>query len=144
MRTGSQVAIAAVWCAAAASASMQDFAVSAKVDKTTVDLGTPVTFTLTLTGDVSGLELPPLHFPEEFAVAARSQATNMSVRGGVTERAMGLTFVLVPQREGTFALGPFTVTRQKQTFTTEPVTITVKKPAVPPSLQKPQGGRYLL
>ena len=143
---------AALWFAALACPALlsgsaawaQDFAVSAKVDKTTTDLGNPITLTVTFTGDLTGLEVPSLRFPEEFAVAARSQATNFAVHGGVAERAMSLTYVLVPQREGTFALGPFPVTHKKQTFKTEPIDITVKKPAVPPDLQEPQGGRFSL
>lgn len=121
----------------------QDLTLSVKVDKTTVALHEPVTLTLTATGDVSNADFSRLAFPEGFAVSARSQATNFSVRAGAMERSLTLSFVLVPQRAGTFQLGPFTIEHQKKTFQTEPIEITVEQPELPPRL-KPQGERFIL
>ena len=131
-------------CGLATAAWAQDLTVSAKVDKTTVGLGEPITLVVTIGGDLTGLEAKPLELPEGFAVGARSQSTNFSIRSGIMERTMSLMYVLVPQRAGTFQLGPFTVVHQKKEFKTEPIEITVSKPALPPSLQQPQGGRFTL
>ena len=122
----------------------QDLTVSAKVDKTTVALGEPITLVVTISGDLAGLEVKPLELPEGFAVGARSQSTNFSIHSGITERSMNLIYVLVPQRAGTFQLGPFKIVHNKKEFTTEPIQVTVNKPAVPPSLKEPQGGRFTL
>ena len=121
----------------------QDFIFSAKVDKTTVNLGDPMNLVITLSGDVSGVQLPPLQLPEGFVVLARSQSTNFSIRAGAMERSTSLNVVLVPQKAGTFKLGPFSLTRQKKTLQTEPIEITVKKPVLPPHLPS-NGARFTL
>jgi hypothetical protein len=59
------------------------------------------------------------------------------------ERSITLTYVLVPQRDGTFQLGPFQVEHKGATIPTEPITITVEKAALPPSLS-PHGERVTL
>lgn len=130
-------------CGIAALAWAAELTVSAQVDKTEVDLGSPIHLTITLSGDLSGVAAPSFEFPEGCLVAARSQATNVSVQAGVVQRSMSLTYALVPQRIGTFQLGPFKVQQKKKTFETDPITITVNKPAVPPTLQ-PQGERFTL
>ena len=136
----------AVWVIAfgvAALAFAQDLTFSAKVDKTTVDLGDPISLTVTLSGDIAGIELPPLAFPEGFSIVARSQSTNFSMRAGAVERSVSLLYVLVPQRVGTFKLGPFSIEHRHKELKTEPIEITVKKPALSPTL-KPQGERFTL
>ena len=134
-------------CAAAvmmtALAWADDLAVSAKVDKTTVDLLSPLQLTITLGGDLTGLKMDPLEFPEGFTVASRSQATNFSIRGGMQERSMNLLFILIPSQAGTFQLGPFAFSQDKREFHTEPIEVTVKKPAVPPHMPS-SGPRYTL
>ena len=121
----------------------QELTFSAVVDKTAVKAGEAVTLTLTLSGDVGGVEVPPFEFPEGFSVTARSQGSSFTLHGGTMERSMTLTYVLVPQRDGTFQLGPFQIEHEGTTIPTEPITITVEKQALPPSLS-PQGGRITL
>ena len=121
----------------------QDLAFSAKVDKTTVNLGEPINLVIALSGDVSGVQLPPLQLPEGFVVLARSQSTNFSIRAGAMERSTSLNVVLVPQKAGTFKLGPFSLTRQKKTLQTEPIEIIVKKPVLRPNLPS-NGERFIL
>lgn len=121
----------------------QDLTFSAKVDKTSVEIGDPINLTLTFNGDVSGVELPPPQFPEECVVAGRSQSTNFSIRAGAMERSTSLTFILIPQRAGTFQLGPFLIRRRKDEFKTEPIEVTVKKSVLPPQSQ-PQAERFTI
>lgn len=126
-----------------ASAWTQDLTFSAKVEKTSVEIGDPINLALTFNGDVSGVELSPPQFPEEFVVAGRSQSTNFSIRAGAMERSTSLTFVLIPQRAGTFQLGPFLIRRHKDEFKTEPIEVTVKKSVLPPQSQ-PQAERFTI
>ena len=121
----------------------QDLAFSARVDKTTVNIGDPINLTLTLSGDVSDVQLPTPEFPEGFAIVARSQSTNFTIRAGATERSTSLVYVLVPQQAGTFHIGPFGLKHHNKEVQTEAIEITVKKPAVPPHLP-PQGERFTL
>ena len=127
----------------AVSAWGQDVAFSAKVDKTTVDFGDPVTLTLTLSGDISGVEFPPVELPDGLSIAARSQSTEFSIRSGATERSVSLTYVLIPQRAGTFRLGPFRIEHHSKEFQTEPIDLTVKKSPLPPHFE-PRGERFTL
>jgi hypothetical protein len=137
------IAAAAIAGSPAMAADEPQLAVSARVDKTAVDAGTPVTLTISLSGDVSGASVPPLAFPEGFAVAAQTQGTNVAVRGSVMERSTRLVFVLIPSRPGTFQLGPFAVEQRGRTLKTEPIEITVKKAVLPPTL-KEDGERFTL
>lgn len=134
-----------VFACAATAAAAQDVQINAQVDKTAVEVGQPVTLTITLSGELSGVQLPPPQFPEGLAVAARSQSTSIAVRAGVQERSTGLVYVLVPQQAGTFTLGPFSVTHGKQTLEAPSITLTASKSALPPSLRRqPNGPRYSL
>src|SRR3989338_1250153 len=122
----------------------QDTSFSAAIDKTTVNAGDePVALTLTLSGDIGGIEIPVFEFPEGFSVASRSQSSNFSIRLGTIDRSLTLVYLLIPQQAGTFQLGPFQITHKGQTFSTEPLTVTVEKPAIPPHLG-PEGGRFTL
>ena len=137
-------ALALLFAAAASAAEPpQELSISAKVDKTAVDAGTPLTLTLSISGNLTGAKVPPPQFPDGFQVAATSQATNVSVRMGAMERSTNLVYVLVPTREGTFQLGPFTVEQKDRKMETQPIEITVKKAALPPTL-KPGAERYTL
>jgi hypothetical protein len=122
----------------------QDLAFTAAVDKTTVNVGEPIKLTITLGGDLTGVQLPPLELPEGLAVAAQSQSTNFAVRGGAAERSMSLVYIIIPQQAGSFELGPFAVTHRRKKITTDPIKITVEKPAVPPSLKSAPGERFTL
>ena len=116
---------------------------SAQMNKTDVDVGDPITLTLTLSGDIAGSKLRPLNLPEGFIVAAQSQETNFALSNGAMKRSLSLVYVLVPQKSGTFKLGPFTILHSKQELQTEQIEVTVKKPALPPHFE-PQGERFTL
>ena len=135
--------IGALAVAAAPAEAGGEFAFSAKVDKSTVEAGTPMTLVITLTGDITGVQLPKIQLPDGFAVGGTSQASNFSLQNGAMQRSVGLTYVLVPQTEGVFQLGPFTVRRGREEFKTESIEITVTKPP----MQKraiPEGERFIL
>jgi hypothetical protein len=137
-------ALAVAGASAVAAAAADDFTFSAKVGKTEVELGTPITLVLSLTGDVAGIQLPKIELPEGFTVGATSQATNFALQHGVMQRSVGLTYVILPQRDGAFQLGPFTVRRGKDEYRTEPIHITVTKPPVPRDDGPAPGERFLL
>jgi uncharacterized protein (DUF58 family) len=117
--------LALVTVGVATLASAQDISFSAAVDRTVVKVGNPVALTLTLSGDVSGIEIPVFEFPEGFTVASRSQSSSFSIRLGTIDRALTLAYLLLPQQAGTFQLGQFQITHKGQTFSTEPLAVTV-------------------
>ena len=76
-------------------------------------------------------------------MASHSQATNFSIQAGTIARSTSLLYILIPQRAGTFHLGPFRLKHGNNTVQAEPIEITVKKGALPRDLQ-PQGERFTL
>ena len=125
-----------------AGAAAQEVSCSAHVDKTTAPVGSPITLTLSVTGDVEQAELKPVTVPDAFAVMAQSRSTNFSINAGAVERSTSISYVLVPRRIGTFQLGPFTVRHQGKSYETQPVEVTVIAPEQ--RRAKPEGPRYLL
>ncbi len=121
-----------------------DFSFSAKVDKTTVSIGEPIQLTFTLSGDIAEATIPPLQLPEGFVVMAQSRSTNFSIHAGAMERSSSLVYAVVPQKAGLFHLGPFTITRKKQTITAEAIEINVKSPVSLPVQQRPDVQRFTL
>lgn len=117
---------------------VSDLKFSAHVDRTEVDAGSQFTLTLSLEGKLQGAELQPIEFPKGFIALAQSQASNVSVRAGLVTKALSLTYVLVAQEPGTFQLGPFQVVQNGQPVLTDPITVTVKQPVLPPGLQPQQ------
>jgi hypothetical protein len=115
---------------------------SAQVDKTAVDLGTQVTLTITVEGDLDHVNLKAWKFPDALPVVAQSRASNVSIGQGQVTRSVSLTFILVPREAGTFTLGPFEATHDRTDVKTQPIEITVKKPVVPPT--SPDTKRYTL
>ena len=124
--------------AVSAPAWAQGVRISAQVDKTTVDLGAPLTLTITIEGDFAQVNLKPFEFPKVFQVLAQSRASNLSLEVGGVKRSMSLVYVLLPQEPGTFQLGPFQVMHRREPLLTDPIEITVNKPVLPPSLQPHQ------
>ena len=137
-----RVLTAAIGVALATSAWAQAVTISAKVDKTTVNLGTQVTLTITIEGDLEHVNLKELEFPEALPLVAQSRASNVSIGQGEIKRSVSFMFVLVAQEPGTFQLGPFQATHQDTDVSTQPIEITVKKPVVPPT--SPDTQRYTL
>ena len=129
--------VAAVILATTMAGWAQDIGVSAKIDKTTTEIRSPVTLTITLTGDLSGLSFLPPSLPPGFVIAGRSQATNFAMRAGAVEQSVSIVYVLVPQQPGIFKLGPFAFQHRGKIFQTEPIEITVKRSVLPPTRQAP-------
>ena len=121
--------------AISAPAWAQNVRISAQVDKTTVDLGTQLTLTITVEGDVAEASLQPVQLPDIFQVVAQSRASNLSLEPGGIKRSVSLIYVLAPQEPGAFTLGPFTVVHHGKPLLTDPIEITVTKPVLPPRLQ---------
>jgi len=134
--------VALVSFGVAVPAFAQDITFSAAVDKTMVKVGEPIILTVTLSGDIAGIELPAFQFPDGFSVGSRSQSTNFSLRAGAMERSVSLSYALIPQQEGVFELGPFHLEHHGETVPTEPIEITVEKSTGPPPA--PSGTRRFL
>lgn len=114
----------------------QGLHLSAQVDKTTVDVGSQLTLTLTIEGEFAKAELQPVEFPKALPVVAQSRSTNLSIQLGRVQRSVSLVYVLLAQEPGTFQLGPFQVTYHGKPILTDPIQIVVNKPILPPHLEE--------
>jgi len=116
----------------------KDLQISANVDKSQVELGKPLTVTITLEGDLAGAAVKPFEFPKTFQVLVQSQASNVSVGAGGVQRSVSLTYVLLAREVGTFQLGPFQVMRHDVPVQTESIQVTITKPVLPPETEPKQ------
>ncbi|MBI2884927.1 MAG: BatD family protein [Candidatus Omnitrophica bacterium] len=108
-------------------------AIAAAVDQARVNIGQPLTLTITVSGDLAGLKGGPEgELPQGFKLAASRRSTNVAIQGRVIQRSVSFISVLVPTAAGTFQLGPFRVVCQGRTISTDPIAIEVKKPILPP------------
>ena len=118
-----------------ADSTQRDLAISAGVDRTTVEVGDQLILTLTIEGEFSKAELQPFQLPKALVVAAQSRSTNLSVQAGAVKRSMSLVYVLAAQEPGKVRLGPFQVTYQGKRVLTDPIDIVIHKPVLQPSLE---------
>lgn len=116
--------------------------ISAQVDKTAVDLGSRLTLTITLDGDLAHVNVQDFTLPPGLQIVAQSRASNVSLGGGEVKRSVSLIYVLLAQEPGTFRLGPFQIIHQGKPVLTQPIEIVVNKPLVPPTRKDTQ--RYTL
>ena len=142
--TGPTVTLMALLAMAASAGATDEVSFTASLDRPQVDVGQPVTLTLSLSGELTTLKgTPKLQLPDSFQVIAQSQSSNVSIRGGVVERSVNFYYVLLAREAGTFKLGPFAVERKRGTaLTTEPIAVAVRKPVVPPGSQPAE--RFIL
>ena len=138
MRTAYSAVLGALIVSFSTAALAQDFTFSLAVDKTVVEVGQSIELTLTMQGDIAGIELPAFEFPEAFSIAARRKQTSLSFRGAQSQHSLSLIYVLVAQEAGTYQLGPFVVAHRGTNAATEPIEITVEQPALPPDIAAPR------
>ncbi len=139
---GGVVIATLVWAGVLAAAPESNFHIAAQVDKTKVDLGSPVNLSITLEGDLQKTTVQPFEFPQGFSVVAQSRATNVAIQAGQMKRSVSLNFVLLAREAGTFKLGPFQVLYDGKPVLTDPIEIVVSKPVLPPGSEEHQ--RYTL
>ena len=123
-------------CRADEEPGAPQFRIAAVVDKTAVDVGAPITLTITIEGELNRSDLQPFEFPKSFQVVAQSRASNVSLQMGRMKRSLSLNYVLIPREAGTFQLGPFQATSEGKPVSTDPIDIVVNKPVLPPSTEE--------
>ena len=142
MRLGRFTITALVWVGSLAAAAEPNFHIAAQVDKTKVELGSPLNLSITLEGDLQKATVQPFEFPQGFSVVAQSRATNVSIQAGRMTRSVSLNFVLLAREAGTFKLGPFQVLYDGKPVLTDLIDIVVQKPVLPPGSEQQE--RYSL
>ena len=106
------------------------------VDRTEVTTDDTVTLTITLSGG-GGLDAPELPDLPAFALVGRSQSTQMSIVNGVVSTGATYTYRLQPVQTGTVEIGGITAVIDGQSYTADPITITITagvRPTLPPGV----------
>lgn len=114
----------------------QDAPLVVTVDRTVVSTDDTVTVTITLLGndEVGTPELPEL---AAFALVGRSQANQLSITNGVRSVGATYTYRLQPVQTGTVEIAGITAVIDGQTYTADPITMTISagvRPTLPPGV----------
>jgi hypothetical protein len=124
--------------AAAVLARAQDVQVTASVDADTIGTQDQLQLTVNLSGPDSGdVEAPRLpQFPGFDVVAGPSVSTQFQWINGRASSSKGFTYVLVPQKPGSYTLGPVEVRAGGKTYRTQPVAVTVTSGSSRPATRR--------
>jgi hypothetical protein len=126
MRTWLPVLIAVLVALPAQRArANDDITVRAAIDPPTAQVGQQVTLTVEVKGKFrksAQPELPPL---DDFDVFQAGTSQNFSFVNGQASASILYSYVLVPEREGTYTIAPITLTMGGKQYTADPVSIEV-------------------
>ncbi|MFP4472468.1 MAG: BatD family protein [Candidatus Omnitrophota bacterium] len=112
------------------AALAQDIQFEASVNRTTVPLDGVVQLTLTASGtqDLEPMELPDI---EGFQARYIGPSTRVSIVNGQYASSIAFIYKLFPQKTGTFTVPALTADIEGQSYTTQPITLTVVEDGSP-------------
>jgi hypothetical protein len=104
--------------------------ISSSVDRNSVKPGESITLILKVESD-SKLNLPSLRLPSipGFEIHGSSRSSRMSIINGTVNRVLENKFTLLPKKEGSLKIPSFKLKINKKDYTTNPITVVVKKGA---------------
>ena len=102
----------------------EEVSFEATVDRNTVSLGSRIVLSLTFYGaqNIAAPELPEI---DGFQSRYLGPSSRLSIVNGVTSSSITHNYTLVPLKEGSFAVPALSVTYKNQTYTSQPISITV-------------------
>ena len=111
----------------------QDIKFTVSVDKTQIAMNDQFTMILTVSGTDQNLPSPRVAELPNFAVAGQSTSQNMSITNGKVQSSRETRVVLLPQKMGTFRLGPFQIVHNGKKYTSSSVNVKIVKAGTPVS-----------
>jgi len=111
--------------------------ISSTVDKTEVELGDPITLSVSITGERGSTPDPVLPDLSDFEVYSSGKNTSISIINGRFSSTLELSYVLVPKKMGVLTIGPIIVKERNKTVSSGPIQIEVKKPGQISPSRKP-------
>lgn len=102
----------------------QSVSVQAALSHTHAGVGEPVQLTVSVTG-ARQAEIPDNFALDGLPVVQRSQSTQVNIINFQMTATVNYTFVLLPQREGTFTIPPLAIRVGSDVYPTEPLTLEV-------------------
>ncbi len=113
-----------------ATGSAYGLSITAQVDKTEATLADQIFLTLAVEGSQRGAK-PQLPDLPAFEVIPRGSTTRMQILNGRITSGVDYTYILIPQKAGTFEIGPATVSEGGSAATSNVVTLTITGEASP-------------
>ncbi len=119
----------------AANCYADDISITADVDRYQISLDEQVTLTITVSGNISNIPQPTIPSLDGFTAYSSGRSQNISIINSQVSSAVIFTYILVPNNEGEYTLGPFSITYKGNDYTADPINIKVsprsKQPSVP-------------
>jgi oxygen tolerance protein BatD len=106
----------------------EEISISARVDKNQLSLEDSVQLSITVHG-VQNAPEPQLPELANFTIRSRGTSSSTQIINGQVNISVTKTYLLVPQKSGTFTLGPATLELAGVTYRTDPITLTVSAPS---------------
>lgn len=124
-----------LWLLLAGGVQAQDEPLVVTVDRTEVTTDDVITLKISVSGgSVGSPELPEM---PAFALVGRSQSSQMSIVNGVVSAGATYTYRLQPVQTGTVVIEGITAVIDNQSYTADPITITITagvRPTLPPGV----------
>jgi hypothetical protein len=127
-----------VWSVFAPFAQAEDARVSASLNKKSAQVGEEIRLSIRVTGQTTNLQAPRLPPLDGFDSYYTGRASHISMVNGVTSANVEFSYTLIPQKAGSFTLGPVQVQAGSKTLQTEPVSIEVTGSRLPSAQPVPQ------
>ena len=112
--------------------------IDASVDRTRAGVGEQIVLTVVVNGTFRNLGDPVLpDLGDAFQVHDAGTSRNFSFINGRASSSVSFRYVLVPRREGSFTVGPISVTHDDETVSTRPIglQVTASTAPAPPALE---------
>lgn len=103
----------------------QDISISATVNPQQAAVGENLQLVVTVEGKVNLNGDPQLPDLPDFQVYNGGRSSNFSFVNGQIYSSLSFTYVLVPKHSGIFTINPITIVYGKQTYSTQPLTVTI-------------------
>ena len=108
--------------------------VTARVDRTTVDLYERIALEVVVEGPARSLPAPSgLQLEGLKLVGGPQTSTQVQMANGAWSSRLSYTYELRAEKEGSWTIGPIPIPFHGKTYSSNPVTIIVKKPEAPPA-----------
>ncbi|MCP3943288.1 MAG: hypothetical protein GY710_17630 [Desulfobacteraceae bacterium] len=104
------------------------FQVTARVDKTRIAPGDRISLQVVVDGGKAMVDLSPIL---DFKILSSGTSSSQSYSNGQWQRQVIYRYLLVPEKTGLLKIPPLPVSREKQTFKTKQIQITVSKMPLP-------------
>ncbi|MCH8208329.1 MAG: protein BatD, partial [Nitrospinae bacterium] len=116
------------------NAFAEDISVSARVNKTDLTLEDSIILSVIVRGakKSSRPQLPSL---TDFRVQSRGTSSSFQIVNGKTTSSITYNYRLTPKNTGTLIIGPVKIELNGKTYSSEPVTLTIREPSTPPSTE---------